>query len=155
MGNHSVECDDCGADLRGLSGGCEPYCPSRNGGRRQTPEPAKIDPLPTGAQTADITAISAAVEGMISRMVEERMKEVTKTFEDLMLAIAFADPNTLIDTVWMPESIAKNVTIYDFLALERQRLCAPVSGDAELVPCHDPNCDRHGTPHFLEDSCEG
>ena len=27
MGNHSIDCVVCGNDLRGLSGGCAPYCP--------------------------------------------------------------------------------------------------------------------------------
>jgi hypothetical protein len=34
MGNHTVDCDDCGWDLRGLSGGHAPDCPTRNGGKK-------------------------------------------------------------------------------------------------------------------------
>lgn len=30
MGNHSIDCDVCGNDLRGLSGGCAPGCPDNN-----------------------------------------------------------------------------------------------------------------------------
>jgi hypothetical protein len=34
MGNHTVDCDECGWDLRGLSGGHAPDCPTRNEGKK-------------------------------------------------------------------------------------------------------------------------
>lgn len=83
----------------------------------------------------------------------QRMKEAEKVLENVMLAIAFAPPEVLTDTLWMPENIEPNATVFDYIALAKQRICHP-DIETDLTPCMDACCDRHGEPHFLADDCE-
>jgi hypothetical protein len=169
MGDHSIDCDYCGEDLRGLCGGHASSCDGTAKSKRpDVPKPvvaAEMQSAP-GARVPGITLDMAdamskvspemllAFDRMVSDVFQQRLLEAQKVFEDLMLAVAFADPKVLVDTLWMPGSIEKNCTVYDYIALAKQRLCHP-DIKTELVPCHDENCDRHGIPHFEEDSCEG
>ena len=94
-----------------------------------------------------------AVDKMMADVLMQRLKEAETVFSNIMLALSFADPKVLTCTLWMPESIEKNCTVFDYVALAKQRLCHPDT-ETDLVPCHDENCDRHGEPHFTSGGCE-
>lgn len=106
-----------------------------------------------GAMESITPEMLAVLDKSMTDVFQSRLKEAERVFEELMLAIAFADPNVLTDTLWMPKDIAKACTVYDYISLAKQRLCHP-DIETNLTPCHDGNCDRHGEPHFEDDNCE-
>ncbi len=117
------------------------------------PEQKKIVIDMAGAMDAVTPEMIAMADKLMADVFMARLKEAEEVFENLMLAVAFADPKVLTDTLWMPTTIEPNCTVLDYIALAKQRLCHP-DHETDLKPCHDECCDRHGQPHFEDGNCE-